>query len=127
MVAGEGWGLDHFFMHTDTVADLKKALGTKVQYVDLQANAKISFRAIVVDGTKGPIKVVGDHNCQSNRIFGLKLALWKLYTLGKAVRVLDTDGLQMLRQSSADGVEVRYGQYGNVGCRAPGSSINVQI
>lgn len=127
MVAGEGWGIDHFFMHTDTVADLKKALGTKVQYVDLQATAKISFRAIVVDGTKGPIKVVGDHNCQGNRVWGLKLSMWKLYTLGKAVRVLDTDGLQMLRQGTADGVEVRYGQYGNVGCRAPGSAINVQI
>lgn len=127
MVAGEGWGVDHFFMHTDTVADLKKALGTKVQYVDLQANAKISFRAIIVDGTKGPIKVVGDHNCQSNRIWGLKLAMWKLYTLGKAVRVLDTDGLQMLRLAASDGVEVRYGQYGNVGCRAPGANINVQI
>lgn len=126
-VAGQGWAMDHFFMHTDTIGDLKKALGSKVQYVDLKANANISFRGIVVDGTKGPIKVVGDHNCQGNRIWGLKLAHWKLYTLGKAVRVLDTDGLQMLRLASDDGVEVRYGQYGNVGCRAPGAQINVQI
>ena len=126
-VAGQGWGIDHFFMHTDTVGDLKKALGSKVQYVDLEANARISFRAIIVDGTKGPIKVVGDHNCQNSRIWGLKMSMFKLYSLGKAVRVLDTDGLQMLRLASDDGVEVRYGQYANVGCRAPGSSINVQI
>lgn len=127
MVAAQGWGLDHFFMNPSTFGDLKKALGSKVQYVDMQANAKISFRGIMLDGAKGPIKVVADHNCQGNRVWGLKLSMWKLYTLGKAVRVLDTDGLQMLRQSTADGVEVRYGQYGNVGCRAPGSNINIQL
>lgn len=127
MVSAQGWGLDHFFMNPTTFGDLKKALGSKVQYVDMQANAKISFRGILVDGAKGPIKVVADHNCQGNRVWGLKLSMWKLYTLGKAVRVLDTDGLQMLRQASADGVEVRYGQYGNVGCRAPGANINIQI
>ena len=127
LVAGEGWGMDHFFINPTKFGDLKKALGSKVQYVDLQANAKISFRGILVDGAKGPIKVVPDHNCPSNRVVGMKLAMWKLYSLGKAVRVIDTDGLQMLRQSAADGVEVRYGYYANVGCRAPGSSINVQI
>jgi hypothetical protein len=51
---------------------------------------------------------------------------WKLYTTGKAVRVIDTDGLQMLRQAASDGVEVRYGMYGNMGCRAPGANINIQ-
>lgn len=127
MVAGEGQALDHYFMHPDTLADLKKALGSKVSYVDLAATAKISFRAIMVDGAKGPIKCVSDHNCPSNRIFGLDLKYFKLYSLGKAVRVLDTDGLQMLRQGTADGVEVRYGQYANCGHRAPGSAINIQI
>jgi hypothetical protein len=81
----------------------------------------------MVDGTRGPIKVVPDQNCPSNRIFGLKMAFWKLYSLGKAVRVIDTDGLQMLRQASSDGVEVRYGFYGQVGCRGPGANINVQV
>jgi hypothetical protein len=49
----------------------------------------------------------------------LQMNMWKLYSLGKAVRVIDTDGLSMLRQASADGVEVRYGFYGQVGTRAP--------
>lgn len=127
MVDESGWGLDHFFMGSVKFGDLKKALGSKVQYVDLQATAKISFRGIVVDGARGPIKVVSDHNCPSDRVFGLKLSMWKLRTLGKTVRVLDTDGLQMLRQASADGVEVRYGYYGNLGCRAPGANINIQV
>jgi len=58
---------------------------------------------------------------------GVQLSTWRLYSLGKAVRVIDTDGLQMLRQASADGVEVRYGSYSNLGCRAPGYNINVNL
>jgi hypothetical protein len=57
----------------------------------------------------------------------LQLDTWKVYSLGKMVRVLDTDGLQMLRQSSADGVEVRYGGYLQIGCNAPGFNVNVQL
>jgi hypothetical protein len=45
---------------------------------------------------------------------------WMLGSIGKACRVIDTDGLQMLRQSSSDGVEVRYGMYGNLMCKRPG-------
>lgn len=126
-VAESGFGLDHFFLTPTKYGDLKKALGSKVQYVDMQATAKISFRGILVDGAKGPIKVVPDHNCPGNRIFGVRMEFLKLYSLGKACRVIDTDGLQMLRQSTADGVEVRYGYYANLGMRAPGSAINVQV
>lgn len=126
MVGTEGWGIDHYFMNPRRIGELKKALGSKVQYVDLQANARISFQGVMVDGTNGPITVVGDQNCPYNRTYGLLLSMWKLYSLGKACRVIDTDGLQMLRQAAADGVEVRYGYYANVGCRAPGSAINIQ-
>lgn len=128
MVAGrEGAKIDHYFMSFDKYGQLEKALGSKVQYVDLMANADIGFRGIMINGPKGPIKVVPDQNCPNNRIFGVQMNMWKLYSLGKAVRVIDTDGLQMLRQASADGVEVRYGFYGNVGCRAPGYNINLQV
>lgn len=127
IVCREGKKLTHYFMSHRALADLKKSLGSKVQYVNLAANPRISFPGVLVDGNKGPIKVVGDHNCPDNRIFGVNFDYLKFYSLGKAVRVLDTDGLQMLRQSSDDGVEVRYGFYGQLGCRAPGSNINIQI
>jgi hypothetical protein len=126
-VSREGFGIDHYFMNHKNFGNLKKALGSKVQYVDVQATPRISFRGVMVDGARGPIKVIADQNCPSNRIFGLNLKMWKFYTLGKAVRVIDTDGLQMLRQASDDGVEVRYGFYGNLGCRAPGANINIQL
>lgn len=129
LVAREGGKLDHYFINYAKFGELKKALGSKIQYIDLKAgmDAQISFRGIMLDGAKGPIKVIPDQFCPGNRIFGLQLDTWKLYSLGKAVRVIDTDGLSMLRQASSDGVEVRYGFYGNLGCNAPGYNINIQV
>lgn len=126
-VGREGFQLDHYFLPFAKLSELKKSLGTKVQYVDMAANARVSFRGVMVDGNKGTIKVVPDQNCPGNRIFGLTLKYWKMYSLGKAVRVIDTDGLQMLRMASSDGVEVRYGSYSQLGCRAPGANINIQV
>lgn len=125
--AREGAKIDHYFVNYDTYSELQKALGAKVQYVDLKATAEIGFRGIQINGPRGPINVVPDQNCQSDTAWGLQLNTWKLYSLGKAVRVIDTDGLQMLRQASSDGVEVRYGFYGQVGCRAPGFNIRVSL
>jgi hypothetical protein len=119
----EGAKLDHYFMSYEKFESLEKALGSKVQYVDSFANAEIAFRGILVNGPRGQIKCIPDQNCPNDKIYGMSLDMWKLYSLGKAVRVIDTDGLQMLRQASADGVEVRYGFYGNLGCRAPGHNV----
>lgn len=127
LVAREGWALDHYFENYATYESLEKALGSRVQYIDMKVTAEVSFRGIQINGPKGPIKIVPSQNCPSNRIYGVKLSTWKLYSLGKAVRVIDTDGLQMLRQSTADGVEVRYGNYLNMATRAPGSGINLQV
>jgi len=125
--AREGAKIDHYFVNYDTYSELQKALGAKVQYVDLKATAEVGFRGIQINGPRGPITVVPDQNALSDCAFGLQLDTWKLYSLGKAVRVIDTDGLQMLRQASSDGVEVRYGFYGQLGCRAPGYNIRVTL
>lgn len=126
-VGREGWKLDHYFMNFKKFSELEKALGSKIQYVDLQGPANVGFRGMVIQGPKGSIKVVPDQNCPSDRIRGMQLDTWKFYSLGKAVRVIDTDGLQMLRQASDDGVEVRYGYYANLGCRAPGANICIKV
>lgn len=127
--AREGAMLDYTFLSPKKFGELKKALGSKVEYIDLKpnGNATFSWRGIMIDGCKGPIKVVADQNCQNTQAYMLTMKSWKLYSLGKAVRVIDTDGLQMLRQASADGVEVRYGSYSQLGCRAPGWNINVTL
>jgi hypothetical protein len=125
--AREGGKVDHAFLSYAKYAELEKALGSKVQYVDLKMTAEIAFRGVMVNGPRGPIKVIPDQNCPDDVCFMLQMSTWKLYSLGKCVRVIDTDGLSMLRQASADGVEVRYGFYGNVGCRGPGFNVRVAL
>lgn len=127
MVAREGGKLTHYFMNYDKYTELQNSLGSKVQYIDLKVNAEIAFRGIQVNGPKGPINVVPDQNCKSNRIFGLNMPTWKLYSLNSAVRILEHDGLMLLRQPSSDGVEVRCGSYAQMGSRAPGHNINIQV
>lgn len=129
LVCREGGNIDTIFMSYNKFGQLKKALGSKVEYIDLKpgTNATFSFRGVMIDGSKGPIKVVPDQNCLDTQAFGLTMSTWKVYSLGKCVRVIDTDGLQMLRQASSDGVEVRYGSYCQLGCRAPGYNINITL
>lgn len=127
LVGREGWGITHYLMNFDKYTELVNSLGSKVQYIDMKVNAEISFRGVLVNGAKGPIRVVPDQNCPSNRIFGLKLDMWKHRSLGRAVRTLDTDGLQMLRQGTADGYEVRMGYYAQMECKAPGANIVIAV
>lgn len=126
-VAREGGKPDHCFMNYSKFADLEKALGSKVQYVDVKANAEIGFRGISINGPRGPIKVIPDQNCPSDRAFMLQMNVWKLYSLGKAPKILDADGMKMLRESSADAVEIRVGHYSQLGCRAPGWNCNIKL
>lgn len=126
LVGREGGKIDHYFMGYEKYASLEKSLGSKVQYVDLKVG-EVGFRGIMINGPKGVIKCIPDQNCPFNRAFGLQLNTWKLYSLGKCVRVIDTDGNTMLRQATADGVEIRYGYYANLGCNAPGYNVNVQL
>jgi len=126
-VAREGGKPDVCFINYSNFADLEKALGSKVSYVDVKASPEIGFRGILIHGPRGPIKVVPDQNCPKDVAFMLQLDVWKLYSLGKAPKILDSDGLKFLRDSAADSVEVRVGYYAQLGCRGPGYNVRVAL
>lgn len=125
-VAREGGKPDYCFMSYSKFADLEKALGSKVQYYEHKVG-EIGFRGMLIHGPRGPINVVPDQNCPEDRAFMLSMSHWKLYSLGKCPKILDSDGLKMLRESSADAVEVRVGYYAQLGCRAPGFNANIKL
>ncbi len=126
-LAREGAKPDVCVMSYSKWADLENSLGSKVQYVNVQVNAEIGFRGIQINGPRGMIKIIADQNCPSNRAFMLTTNVWKLYSLGKAPKILDTDGLKMLRDSGSDSVEIRVGYYAQLGCRAPGFNSNILL
>lgn len=104
---------------------LIKEVGSKVMYDKISARgaggeeASIGFRAVMLDGDKGPIKVGSAYKMPVQTGVVAQTNSWALNTLGPAVKLLTTDGLKVLRQASADGYEVRVGSYGNVSCNAP--------
>jgi len=126
-VAREGGKPDVCFVNYSNFADLEKALGSKVSYVDVKINPEIGFRGILIHGPRGPIKVIPDQNCPNNVAFMLQMDVWKLYSLGKAPKILDSDGLKFLRESAADAVEVRVGYYAQLGCRGPGYNARIAL
>ena len=126
-VARGGGKPDVCFVNYSNFADLEKALGSKVSYVDVKVNPEIGFRGILIHGPRGPIKVVPDQNCPNGVAYMLQMDVWKLYSLGKAPKILDSDGLKFLRESAADAVEARIGYYAQVGCRAPGYNVRIGL
>jgi hypothetical protein len=125
-VAREGGSPDVVFMSYSKYAELEKALSAKV-IIDVKVNPEIGFRAMQINGPKGPLKIVADQNCPSDVAYMLQMDTWKLYSLGKAPKILDSDGLKMLRESNADAVEVRVGYYAQLGCVAPGWNVRISL
>lgn len=124
-IAREGGQPEMAFMNFASYSALEKALGSKVQYVDVKhEEADIAFAGIRVHGPYGPITVIPDKNCPSQMCFMLQMEDWKLRTLNKAPHILryGMEGLEGLRVGNADALEIRWGLYGNLVCRAPGWS-----
>lgn len=109
--------------------DLEKALGAKVQYMVSQAfgRADIGFEGIAIKSNKGTINVIADPFCPASVAYMLTMKTWKLYSLKKAIRILDLDGNKTLRESDADAVELRIGGYRNLGCNAPGWNATIKL
>lgn len=130
LVAREGGQPDMCFMNFASYAALEKALGSKVQYVDVKhEEADIAFAGIRIHAPYGPITVVPDRSCTSQTAYLLSMETWKLRSLGKAPHVLTygLEGLEGLRVGAADALEIRIGYYANLICNAPGWNCVVQL
>lgn len=129
LVAREGGNPDYCFVNYANFSNLEKALGSKVQYVNLGVDGlpTVGFRGLMINGPRGPVKVVADQNCPAAVAYLIQMDKWKLYSLGMAPKILDADGMKMLRESSADSTEVRVGYYAQLGCRAPGFNCRVTL
>ncbi len=126
--AREGGRPDYMFMSFDKYSALEKALGVRVRYDNIEVPAaEIGFRGIVVSGPRGQVRIIPDQNCPSSQAFALQMDTWKLYSLGPAPQIIETDGLRVLRNATSDSVEVRTGYYAQLGCRAPGFSLNLTL
>jgi len=120
-IAVAGGETDTVFMNHTNHQQLLKALGSAKEYDSVRASdADISFKAVMMHGPTGPVKILPDRDCPVGTAYALQRDTWKLYSLGAAPKILRSDGLRFLRENSADAVEVRTGYYAQLGCTAPG-------
>lgn len=125
----EGGNPSHVFMNPTDVASLVMALGSKVVYDKVQSpdEASIGFEAVKLMLPTGRVAVVPDRFCPKGRAYMLTMSTWKIYSLGQAPRVWDTDGQRMLRMPTADGIEIRGLYYAQLGCTAPGWNATISL
>lgn len=129
LVGREGGNPDYAFMNFADWSNLVKALGSKVQYTTVKAgqDGMIGFQGIMVNGPRGTVTVVPDVSCQKGEVFIVQMNTWQLASLKKVVNLFDTDGLRMLRSSSADSLQIRCFSYAQLGCTAPGYNMHLKI
>ncbi len=130
LVNREGGAPDMAFLSFASYAALEKALGAKVQYVDVKHDeADIAFAGIRIHSAYGPITVMADRSCPPLTAFLLEMGTWKMRSLGKCPHILTygLEGLEGLRVGNADALEVRIAYYGNLTCNAPGFNCVVTL
>lgn len=121
------------FLHHVQWRQLVLRLGVKKEYVQMYAQsakgmvASVGFRGVQIEGDYGPIDLFPANKCQANLAWLLSRANWSLNTLGPMIKILNLDGLRMLRQAAADGYESRWVSRGNVACNAPGANVKVTL
>tara|TARA_R100000951_G_scaffold76179_2_gene64255 strand:- start:14242 stop:15501 length:1260 start_codon:yes stop_codon:yes gene_type:complete len=130
--AREGGMPDAAFMSPELWAELAKDIdptgaASQVRVDHKSKDVSIGFTALKIAGPTGVVEIFADHNCQANTIWLLQKDTWQMRTIGSAPRVLDFDGLKGLRQAESDGVEYRWGYYGNVICTAPGWNCRITL
>ena len=119
---------DIIFCHPKQVANLSKALGSKAMYDKRYSDVgNIGFRTIKIDTPVGTVDVVPDINCQPAVAWGLQMDTWVLISLGDTPKMLDDDGMAMLRTASSDAVELRCVSRHQLACRAPGFNVRIAL
>lgn len=127
LLGREGSGPDMAFTNFGSYTNLEAALGAKVQYTELMAkgsaDAIIAFEGIKINGPRSKVTVIPDRNCPALTAFVLKMANWKLKSIGECPKILTyKDTNTYMRVVNADAMEARVGTYYNLYTNAPGWS-----
>jgi hypothetical protein len=125
-LAVHGGSPDVGIMNNRDFANVVKALQARV-FIDVDTDIPdIGFKAVVIPGPNGDIKLLPDPNCPRNRLYLLQMDTWKIHTLGAAPGFIDDDGQgQLVRDYNADSHEYRIVTFWQIACEEPGSNMVV--
>lgn len=126
LLGREGADPDIVFLNPMDWDELKRSLGSKVQYVNKMI-AQVGFQGIQIVGYNGVQEVYADRWVPYGYASVMQLNTWKLCSLGPVIRTFNTDGLLMLRSQTADGVDIQINSYSQLKCNAVGYNGWVKI
>jgi hypothetical protein len=124
----------HCFLHPYEFGVLVRELGDRVRYEKvvpsgtkgMKVQGHVGFDAVVLSVGSGTIKVLADPYCQRFTGWMLQMDTWKLVGYQEP-GWLTHDGMEILREASADGVQGRMGTYYQLGCKAPGCNVRIDL
>jgi hypothetical protein len=119
-IVRSGGAPDKCFISHGNFNNLVKGLGTKVEYNGAGGKADVGFGGVQIHTSAGPVMVHPDPDCPSNRGYCLQMDSWQLHHLDAFPHIDTMDGNNALRQSTADGIEVRARYWAQLACIAPG-------
>ena len=129
-IAKYGGMTSHIFANPETLTDLQLTTSSKMFIPqEIYTNMKgeggdviVGFSGFKVQIGGRTVRVYGDRNCPSNRIWALQMDTWKLYHLGpEVVNWLGEEftGMRINKTPNADSLYSDLGNYSNVMCSAP--------
>lgn len=112
---------DVVFLNTMDLNKLDLELGNERRYerIDVK-DADVGYDAITFHTPAGVVRAVEDRYVPQGYAWMLMMSTWEFASLKAAPRMIRHDGLNVARQSSADGVEYRAVYRGQLSCDAPG-------
>lgn len=130
LTSREGSACDFGALNSRTWLALSKALQSdgSLRMGEMRSpDADVGFKSITVTGPNGECEIISDPNVPAGRFIVGQLDTWTIHSMGDLIRVLDTDGNVVLRQGTADGVEIQLVSRAQLACEAPGWNGNFDV
>ena len=131
-VAENGGRPDCLFINFDKWRELCNYLGSQKQYTQGtayagagQPKADVSFEGVKIHGPNSVIEVYADRHCQASTGWLLQKDTWTLHSSGGVPMLLEEDGQSILRESTDDAYEGRWGCYYQLYTYAPGYNCRI--
>jgi hypothetical protein len=127
----------HIMANPESLSDLELLSNSKMRIVSEISSKVVGETGDVLVGFSGyraivagrSVKIYGDRNCPSTRLYALQMDTWTLWHTGNLINWLGEQytGSKLKMSEDADSAEARLGSYMNLGCSAPGWNGVAQI
>jgi hypothetical protein len=117
----EGGVPDAVYTNNLDRADIIKNLMGKATFEMTKAtDGVVGYKALILAGDKGDLKVIADPNCPRGKFFMLQEDTWVIKSIKGLPHLVEEDGNRMTRKSASDNFEWRYRALWQLGCEWPG-------